>query len=127
MSPRRTFADDLLPSASPNPQPELQLVSDIEDVRGDLRSEALKSLFFFCKVILGFSDMTRSCHVDLCDFIQAGRVRLGESAEPRKKLLLIPRGHFKSTCATIGYSLWRVCHDPNIRILISNWEIHKEP
>lgn len=37
-----------------------------------------------------------------------------------KKLLLIPRGHLKSTLVTVGYSLQAICKNPGIRILISN-------
>lgn len=52
-----------------------------------------------------------SVHAELCERAQYG---------PKKQLTLIPRGHLKSTILTIGYSVWRIILDPNIRICIAN-------
>lgn len=38
----------------------------------------------------------------------------------RRKLILMPRGSFKSSCVTIGYSIQQICKNPNIRILIGS-------
>lgn len=38
----------------------------------------------------------------------------------KKSLYLLPRGTFKSTVITIGYSLWRLARDPDLRILIDS-------
>lgn len=38
----------------------------------------------------------------------------------KKKLLLIPRGHLKSTFVTIGRSIQAICANPGVRILIAN-------
>ena len=51
-------------------------------------------------------------HKEMCEFI--------DSKKRKKKLLLIPRGHLKSTVVTVGYSLQQVCINPSIRILIAN-------
>ena len=51
-------------------------------------------------------------HKEVCTFI--------EKNKDKKKLLLIPRGHLKSTMVTIGYSVQRIVYDPSIRILIAN-------
>ncbi len=99
---------------------DTQLHADAGDMRELMRQRALDSLYFFCKAVLGFSDLTPGMHMPMCEFIQQGRTVLGEHKEPRKKLCLVPRGHFKTTCGTIGYPLWRLCHDPNTRILIGN-------
>jgi phage terminase large subunit-like protein len=85
-----------------------------------MRERALGSLYFFSKAILGFSDLTSTCHLPLCNFIQDGRTSLSSPSEPRQKLVLIPRGHFKTTISTVAYPIWRIAHDPNTRILISN-------
>jgi len=38
----------------------------------------------------------------------------------RKTLILAPRGHGKSTIATIVFALWKIIKDPNVRILIAS-------
>lgn len=51
-------------------------------------------------------------HRELCDFV--------ETNTDRKKLILMPRGHLKTTVITVGYSLQRIARDPKVRILIAN-------
>ncbi len=64
---------------------------------------------YFNEIILGHHDMNKE-HRDLCEFIQK---------DPKHfKLNLLPRHTFKSSVLTIGYSLWMMVRDPNIRILI---------
>ena len=41
-----------------------------------------------------------------------------QTIEQKKDLLLAPRGHGKSTIRTVGYILWRVCNNANLRVLI---------
>lgn len=51
-------------------------------------------------------------HRELTDFV---------SKNPqKKKLVLVPRGHLKSTLVTVGYSLMKLLANPSIRILIAN-------
>lgn len=76
-----------------------------------LRNKALESLYFFCKVVMGFRDMTPDLHRDVCSFLQGHN---------HFKLLELPRGHLKTSIGTIAYPLWRVCRNPEIRILIAN-------
>lgn len=35
-----------------------------------------------------------------------------------RSLILMPRGHLKSTVASVGYVLWRIYRNPNIRIVV---------
>lgn len=37
----------------------------------------------------------------------------------RRRLLLVPRGHLKSTLCSVGYVLWRMYRNPNIRICVA--------
>jgi len=48
-------------------------------------------------------------HKDLCRFLEEDK---------RFKLILMPRYSLKSCIGTVGYSLWRLVRDENIRILI---------
>lgn len=87
-----------------------------------LRMKGKEDLFIFDKYVLGMSKGTNAVplspfHKELCHFVQNKR--------DRKKLILIPRGHLKSTLLTIGYSTYRIVQDQNIRILILNatWQM----
>jgi hypothetical protein len=75
-----------------------------------LRIKALNSLYFFSKMVLGYKDLA-ALHIDFCNQIQ-------ESRTQRKRGFLMPRGHFKSTIISKSYPLWRLCQDPETRILI---------
>lgn len=51
-------------------------------------------------------------HKELCTFIDENK--------KKKKLVLIPRGHLKSSVVTVGRSLQAICANPNVRILLAN-------
>lgn len=48
-------------------------------------------------------------HKELCEFLQDG--------SHRKKLILMPRGMFKTSVCSIAYPTWKLNRDPNQRIL----------
>lgn len=75
------------------------------------RRKGLEDLYFFDREILGYQQMAESPHRLMCDGCQHGS---------RKQLDLWPRGHFKSSCITIGYAIQRIVQNPDIRILIGN-------
>ena len=82
-----------------------------------LKEKALSDLYIFDKYILGAEAGVDKVplapfHRELCNFVSDNR--------NKKKLILIPRGHLKSTLITVGYSLFRIINDPTIRILIQN-------
>ena len=74
-------------------------------------------LYEFVKEILDQKDesghnlLHQKPHKELCDFVQT---------EKRFKLILMPRGSFKTSVVTIGYSLFSLVKNPNIRILIDS-------
>ncbi len=82
-----------------------------------LKEKAKSSLYIFNKYVLkneegeGKVDLA-PFHKELCDFVQTNM--------KKKKLILLPRGHLKSTLITVGYSLFKIVQDPKIRILIQN-------
>jgi predicted phage terminase large subunit-like protein len=65
-------------------------------------------LYPFLKECLGYIDMN-SVHYDLCELLQSDGLF---------KLILMPRYSFKSTIVTVGYAIWRLMSDLNMRILI---------
>jgi predicted phage terminase large subunit-like protein len=83
----------------------------------NLEPKGLADFYWFVSEILGhkkneelgWSDLCKE-HLELCKFLQFGAEKF--------KLILMPRFSLKSCICTIGYSLWRMVKDPNIRILI---------
>ena len=63
----------------------------------------------FCRNILGYDRMLPD-HDQLCQWMQ--------TTQDKPKLILMPRGAYKSSLATIGYALWKLLNNPNLKILI---------
>jgi len=80
---------------------KLRIVNWFRRIRDDL--------FTFAVEGLGFTDLL-PIHKDLCLFLQ--------DQSKRTKLILMPRYSFKSSLATIAYSLWRLIKNDSLRILI---------
>ena len=79
------------------------------------RRMAYRSLYYFCKYVVGFADMEMQPHWELCTFIQKN---LGLD-----QLILLPRGTFKSSVTSVGLPLWLFWHERNLRILLSSFEL----
>jgi hypothetical protein len=80
------------------------------------RRMARGSLYYFTKYILDFPDLEIQPHWELCEFIQ-------KNAHKGNCLILIPRGHFKSTLASVAYPLWRLLQDRNLRFLLTSFDL----
>ena len=80
-------------------------------LRMAMREKALTDLYWLNTEILGFTECYEPFHRPVCDFVTAPGVR---------KLILLPRDHFKSSIITVGYGVQSILRDPDIRILISN-------
>lgn len=76
------------------------------------REYVLSDFTAFCQVVMRWPDFQVGLHDQLCRFLQDNR--------HKKRLILFPRGHLKSTIATVSYALWRIAQDQSIRILIAN-------
>jgi len=82
--------------------------------------QGLKDLYHFDKYILDYKDMEIEPHREMCDRVQYGWKTPNNPDGKNKKLLLEPRGSFKSSVVTVGYSLQNVVLNPDIRILIAS-------
>ncbi len=91
----------------------------------ELRDKALSSLYFFDKFILGFNSanyppdyigMEDEPHIEICQFVTDW------SSGKKNKLIVVPRYCLKTSCITIGYSLFELAHDPSMTILIDSVE-----
>jgi len=98
------------------PHPEAKAVK--EKVKA-LREACQTDLKFLCMQILGMKDWQDGLHDELSDFLKT---------RDKQKLILMPRGHLKSSIVTVGYSIQRILQSPNIRILITNavWDQTRE-
>lgn len=64
---------------------------------------------------IGYYDLVET-HSELISFLEE---------DGKAKLVLMPRESMKSQIATVGYALWRLARDPNMRILIYSDTITK--
>jgi predicted phage terminase large subunit-like protein len=108
------------------------------------RQMARTDLLFLCNHVLGFKDVSLAVHGPIMeamqgfagwseshktvsDFNEAMKGKFfGSPLVPfqtlegsRKNLILFPRGHLKSTVATIAHSIQWILNYPNIRILVT--------
>jgi phage terminase large subunit-like protein len=82
------------------------------DIREDLAETGRNSLFFFNRAVMGFHDLTESCHGPLCEF--------ADQNEKQFKMMLMPRDHLKTSCISLGGTTQRVVKDPESRQLLAN-------
>lgn len=75
----------------------------------ELKELCENDLYFLTKNILGYSELEEQPHLEVCQFLEGPEER---------KLLLLPRGTFKTTIGTIARSIQALLKNPNVRILI---------
>lgn len=97
-----------------------ELFEKIDRLEGALKAEAsieatkqlyLSDFFLFAKHCLGYKDLEWEVHKEC--------VRVLESSAKRK-LVVMPRGSFKSSLASVAYPIWRLLKDPNLTILLDS-------
>lgn len=69
------------------------------------------SLYLTTKFLLGYSDVTWRTH---------GAIFQALEASTRRKLIVLPRGSFKSSICSVSYPLWLLLRDPNLRVLLDS-------
>lgn len=89
---------------------ELSL-SEQEEYIARERALCRKSLFYFARTVLGFTKLTSSLHLPVCEFLQNPRAT--------RKLILLPRGHYKTSCATLAYPMWLLIQEDLGRVPVS--------
>ncbi len=97
-----------------------EIDAQLESIPPEFRLRALKqalklelqgSLYKTAKVLLGYRDVNHHTHGDM--------IRALESDAPRK-LIVMPRGTFKSSVSTIAYPIHLLNKNPNLRILLDS-------
>lgn len=96
----------------------------LDDVQ-HLRKRCKTDLFFLTRAILGYDKLTAGLHLHLCRW-------LAFTSEHQFRLVLLPRGHYKTTICTISNSIQMALPDviggcsyprnlgPNIRIMLGH-------
>lgn len=84
----------------------------IEALKEALREEYRSSLYKTAKDLLGYSDMTLNTHGAMIEAL--------EDEATKNKLIVMPRGTFKSSVSSVAYPIWRLIRNPNLRILIDS-------
>jgi hypothetical protein len=70
-----------------------------------------ESLYRTAKNLLGYQDVNKKTHGPICETLESST---------KRKLIVCPRGAFKSTVGVVSYSIWILLNDPNARILIDS-------
>jgi predicted phage terminase large subunit-like protein len=92
---------------------ELSKTIDNQLKKKELVDYLLGDFYAFCSIAMGFNDLYEPLHRWLCSEISDNK--------HNRKLILIPRGHFKTTFASICYPIWRLCKNPCERIIIASY------
>lgn len=80
-------------------------------IKNVLKSLAEKDFFFHSKYIMGYKDLIWRTHKE--------PVLVLESTANRK-LVVEPRGTFKSSLCSVSYPIWRLAKNPNLTILLDS-------
>lgn len=69
------------------------------------------SLYLTAKHLLGYSDITHQTHDEPIAVLES---------DAKRKLVVLPRGTFKTSVAVVAYAIWRILRNPNLRICIDS-------
>lgn len=87
--------------------PEIQCAAIREVIADEYRG----SLYKIAKDLCGYGDMTWHTHGKMCQALE----------DPSKrKLLVMPRGTFKSSIGVVAFSIYLMINNPDVRILIDS-------
>lgn len=76
-----------------------------------LKEHYKQDLFGFLKNCLGYTEVTDRTHGEIVDAL---------SRPSKRKLICVPRGCFKSSIASVGFPIWCLIKNPNLRVLIDS-------
>lgn len=83
----------------------------VQVARDLIKAQYRQSLYLTTKHLLGYRDVTMRTH---------GEVFRCLEARSKRKLIVLPRGCFKSSICSVSYPIWLLIRDPNIRILLDS-------
>lgn len=81
-------------------------------VQSEIMKEIYRSsLALTAQHLLGYKALTPYTHRDVIQTLQSNT---------KRKLIVMPRGTFKSSLASVSYPIWLLLKDPNLRILLDS-------
>lgn len=80
-------------------------------VAAALRELFLNDFHLYSKFLLGFRDIEWATHGPMIETLEDDATR---------KLVVVPRGTFKSTLCDVAYPMWRLERDPDLTILLDS-------
>lgn len=104
--PLVTMDVELLERLQNKPGPERRAL-----VRALKQENYRENLFECSKFLLGYKDLTYKTHSPICELL---------TADTTRKLIVLPRGSFKSSIACEAYPVWLLLNNPDLRILLDS-------
>lgn len=80
-------------------------------VLAGIKQLAERDFYFFSKYIMGYKDLTQRTHEQSVKALES---------DAHRKFLIMPRGTFKSTLASVAYPIWCLAKNPNDTILLDS-------
>jgi hypothetical protein len=97
------------------------ILSRIENLKSDqdkstasiatIKALFLSDFFLFAKHALGYKDLEWAVHGECIQALES---------DAKKKLVVLPRGSFKSSLGSVAYPMWKLERDPNATILLDS-------
>lgn len=108
------------------------------------RQKCRTNLIYLCRHVLGYMDVVKAVHgpmvnalqkfeggTEQCEPVSQTKWRLCQGSYkpfvsmwdlkgPRERLILIPRGHLKSTVCTVAHTIQWIINYPDVRLLLSS-------
>ena len=78
---------------------------------GTLKRLFLNDFYLFSRFFLCYKDITKAAHSEMISVFESRATR---------KIIVEPRGTFKSTLGSVAYPIWRLLRDPNLTILLDS-------
>lgn len=85
--------------------------TQVETLRDLTRRQYRRSLYLTTKVLLGYRDVTWFTHGEVFEALEH---------ETLRKLIVLPRGCFKSSICSVAFPIWTLLRDPDKRILLDS-------
>lgn len=76
-----------------------------------IKEMALNDFLIYAKYVLGFQDIKWSTHGETIQALESDSTR---------KIIVLPRGTFKSSLCDVAYPMWRLERDPDLTILLDS-------
>lgn len=85
---------------------------DKQDISRESMADIYREdFFYFSKKHLGYKDLEWDVHGQFIGVFES---------QAKRKLVVMPRGTFKSTLGSVAYPIWRLVRDPNLTILLDS-------